>query len=101
MKREGRDGKREVQLLTIEAANCYSPRIDEYRVRRRRISHKGSYMHSEPTAAELGPLVTLLERLAADRELLASLPDEQRKQLSQATSKLAFPDRAARRQLAT
>ena len=50
------------------------------------------------SAAELGPLVTLLERLAADRELLASLPDEQRKQLLQATSKLAFPDRAARRQ---
>ena len=52
----------------------------------------------EQTSEELAPLVELLERLAADRELLAQLPDLERKRLLQATSQLAFPDRAARRQ---
>jgi len=51
-----------------------------------------------PPLAELAQLATQLERLAADRGLLASLPDNERKRLLQAASQLAFPDRTARRQ---
>ncbi|NOZ41396.1 MAG: SDR family oxidoreductase [Planctomycetes bacterium] len=52
----------------------------------------------ELTAAELAHLAAQLERLAADRGLLATMPERERKRLLQAASQLAFPDRAARRQ---
>ncbi len=51
----------------------------------------------ELSSAELAQLATQLERLAADRGLLANMPDDERKRLLQAASQLAFPDRAARR----
>jgi len=50
------------------------------------------------TTVELAALTELLERLAADRDQLAPLPDDQRQRLLRATSKIAFPDRADRRQ---
>jgi len=53
----------------------------------------------ELLAAELEPLIGQLERIAADRGLLASLADEERKRLLQAANQIAFPDRTARRQL--
>ena len=48
---------------------------------------------------DLDALVDQLERIAAERGLLASLSDEQRKRLLQAANKVAFPDRTARRQI--
>lgn len=51
------------------------------------------------SAEEFATLVQQLERLADDRSLLASLTEDERKQLLRAAQQVAFPDRAARRQL--
>ena len=53
----------------------------------------------ELSQVDLARLAEHLERLAADRSLLDTIPDEVRNQLLQAANRIAFPDRAARRQL--
>ncbi len=49
--------------------------------------------------ATVEQLVALLEKIAADRGVLAELPENQRHALLEAAGRVAFPGRTARRQL--
>lgn len=53
----------------------------------------------ELSEADLARLAGHLQRLAADRRLIDTMPDEQRKRLLQAVNQIANPDRVTRRQL--
>ncbi|MEM9185429.1 MAG: SDR family oxidoreductase [Planctomycetota bacterium] len=52
-----------------------------------------------PTADELARVADLLEQVAADRGLLATMPDDQRQRLLRYASQVALPDRGSRRRL--
>jgi hypothetical protein len=49
--------------------------------------------------ARLRDTITLLESIAADRSVLAGVPDEERKRLLQAVASVYSPDRVERRRM--
>ncbi|MCA9239624.1 MAG: SDR family oxidoreductase [Planctomycetales bacterium] len=52
-----------------------------------------------PTPEDLSRVADLLEQVAADRGLLAQLPEEERQRLLRVVSQVALPDRGSRRKL--
>lgn len=52
-----------------------------------------------PTAADLQQAADVLEQVAADRGLLAQLPEEERQRLLRVVNQVALPDRGSRRKL--
>lgn len=59
----------------------------------------GANVAAGPSLELLQQTVAVMRQLAADRGLLARLPEEERNRLLKAASTLSFPGRAARRQL--